>query len=175
VYARTNVQSAHEPTVNVPLVGVQGLSDEVSEGESEILILRGINVLRHVPGGIVIWGARTTSPNPEWKYVNVRRLFIFLEQSIDRGLQWAVFEPNGPTLWAAVRATVERFLSTGWKSGALAGQKAEEAYFVRCDQSTMSQADIDAGRFIAIVGVAPLRPAEFVIIRITGQTAPCSA
>jgi phage tail sheath protein FI len=165
----------HAPT-GVRLLDVEGLSQEIDAAESELFGARGVNVLRRLPEqGIVIWGARTTSRDLDWKYVNVRRLLIFIERSIDRGLQWAVFEPNGPALWATVGRTIQDFLYDLWTSGALAGQKPEGAFFVRCDRTTTPQSDIDAGRLIAIVGVAPVRPAEFVVLRVTCQTAatPC--
>jgi phage tail sheath protein FI len=171
VYAQIDSQRGVWVTpTGVPLVGVTGLSQQISSAESELVSSRGINVLRFLPGkGIQIWGARTTSQEPDWKYVNVRRLAVFIEQSLSRGLRWAVFEPNGPALWAVVRMTIEDFLLNLWKSGGLKGQKQEEAFFVRCDNTIMTQADIDLGRFVVIVGFAPVRPAEFVILRITGQ------
>ena len=120
---------------------------------------------------IRLWGARTMSSDPEWKYVNLRRYFAYLERSIDSGTQWAVFEPNGERLWANVRRTIEDFLLNEWQSGALLGDKPEKAYFVRCDRSTMTQNDLDNGRLVCLIGVAPLRPAEFVIFRIGQWTA----
>ena len=120
---------------------------------------------------IRLWGARTISSDPEWKYVNLRRYFAYLERSIDKGTQWAVFEPNGERLWANVRRTVEDFLLNEWQNGALLGDKPEKAYFVKCDRSTMTQNDLDNGRLVCLVGVAPLRPAEFVIFRIGQWTA----
>jgi phage tail sheath protein FI len=116
---------------------------------------------------VYLSSSRTTSTDPDWKYVNGRRFLIFIEQSLKRGLQWVVFEPNGVALWEIVRRSIDVFLLDLWKSGALMGQTADEAYFVRCDRATMTQDDIDNGRLIAVVGVAPLRPAEFVILRIT--------
>jgi hypothetical protein len=110
------------------------------------------------------------SSDSQWKYVNVRRLLIFLEQSIDRGIEWVVFEPNtGPT-WNAIRQVVTNFLRTVWRDGALMGVKEEQAFFVRCDRSTMTQDDIDHGRLICLIGVAPVKPAEFVIFRISQMT-----
>ena len=172
VYARTDTErGVWKAPAGARLMGVEAFSQAINATESDLLNSRGINVLRNFPGqGFLVWGARTTSQDSEWKYINVRRLFVYIEQSIDRGLQWAVFEPNGVALWMAVRSAIEDFLQNLWKSGALQGVKAEEAYFVRCDQTTMTQSDIDNGRLIALVGVAPLRPAEFVIIRITCQT-----
>jgi Bacteriophage tail sheath protein len=111
------------------------------------------------------------SSDAEWKYVNVRRLLLFLEASIDRGLQWAVFEPNNEQLWTQVRSGIEDFLVRQWIAGALIGSRPEEAFFVRCDLSTMTQNDLDNGRLVCQVGVAPVRPAEFVIFRIGQWTA----
>ena len=126
----------------------------------------GVNTLRNFPGrGSLVWGARTTSQDPDWKYVNIRRYLIYLEHSIDNGTQWAVFEPNGEQLWGAVRRSVSDFLFNEWKSGALQGSRQTEAFFVRCDRSTMTQNDLDNGRLIMEIGVAALRPAEFVIFR----------
>ena len=172
VYAQVDSQRGVwvAPT-GAPLAGVTGLSQQISSAESDLLSARGINLLRFFPGhGNRVWGARTTSQEPDWKYVNIRRLAVFIEQSLSRGLQWAVFEPNGPALWAAVRMTIEDFLLKLRKSGGLMGPNPDEAFFVRCDNTTMTQADIDVGRFVVIVGSAPVRPAEFVILRITGQT-----
>ena len=111
------------------------------------------------------------SEDPEWKYVNVRCYLAFLEASIDKGTQWAVFEPNGGPLWANIRRAVEDFLTNEWRSGRLPGRRSEEAFFVKCDRSTMTQADIDQGRLNCLVGVAVVRPAEFVIFRIGQWTA----
>jgi hypothetical protein len=134
----------------------------------------GVNVLRFFEGrGNMVWGARTTSSDPEWKYVNIRRLLIFLEHSIDKSTQWAVFEPNNERLWEGIRRQIEAFLASVWRSGALMGRKPEEAFFVRCDRTTMTQDDLNNGRLICVIGIAPTRPAEFVIFRIgqwTGQT-----
>jgi phage tail sheath protein FI len=128
-------------------------------------------VLRYLDGrGNRVWGARTITSDPEWKYVNVRRYFLFLERSIDIGTQWVVFANNGPLLWANVRRTIEDFLFNEFKSGHLLGTKPEEAYFVRCDRTTMTQNDLDNGRLVCLIGVSPLRPAEFVIFRIGQKT-----
>jgi phage tail sheath protein FI len=132
---------------------------------------KGINALRYFPGrGYRVWGARTLSSDASWKYINVRRLFIFVEESIDEGTQWAVFEPNDRPLWARIRQTVANFLTSQWRTGALQGKTAEEAFFVRCDESTMTQDDIDNGRLICVIGIAPVKPAEFVIFRIQQKT-----
>ena len=128
-----------------------------------------INVIRDFRDnnrGIRVFGGRTMTNDPDWKYINLRRLFIFIEASVDRGLQWVVFEPNAEPLWARVRRSISNFLNLVWRNGALEGTKPEEAFFVKCDRTTMTQTDIDNGRLIVIVGVAPVKPAEFVIIRI---------
>jgi phage tail sheath protein FI/enoyl-CoA hydratase/carnithine racemase len=157
---------------NETVTGALDLQAAIDTHGQERLSAQGINSIRSFPArGILLWGARTTSQDPEWKYVNVRRYFIYLEQSIYEGLQWVVFEPNGEPLWAAVRQTITNFLLNNWRSGGLMGTKAEEAFYVRCDRSTMTQNDIDNGRLIAEIGVAPVRPAEFVIIRIGLWTA----
>jgi len=132
------------------------LERSLSDREVARLVEGGVNPLR----GRRIWSAQTLDPGSEWNYVNVRRLLIFLERSIDQGLQWVAFEPNGEPLWAAVRATVSDFLAT-----------RDEPFFVRCDRTTMTQDDLDNGRLVCVVGVAPLRPAEYVIIRIGQWTA----
>ena len=117
------------------------------------------------------WGARTISSDPEWKYINVRRYFVYLERSIDRGTQWVVFENNSEPLWAKVTRMVYGFLFNEWKSGHLMGTAPDQAYFVRCDRSTMTQNDIDSGRLVCLIGVAQVKPAEFVILRIGQWTA----
>jgi phage tail sheath protein FI len=130
-----------------------------------------VNCIRRFPGrGTRVWGARTLADDPQWKYVNVRRLFLYLEESMDEGTQWAVFENNDERLWARVRQSLSNFLTTAWRDGALMGTTPEEAFYVTCDRTTMTQDDIDNGRLIAEVGVAPVKPAEFVIIRITQST-----
>jgi phage tail sheath protein FI len=144
----------------------------VNFAQQEVLNPIGVNCLRYLSGrGYRLWGARTASSDPEWKYVNVRRYFNYLEASIDRSTQWAVFEPNGERLWANVRETVESFLYGEWRSGALLGASTKEAFFVRCDRSTMTQTDIDNGRLVCLIGVAVVKPAEFVIFRIGQKTA----
>jgi hypothetical protein len=173
VYARTDItRGVWKPPANEIVRGALRFERDVTYGQQELLNPRGVNCLRFFYGrGYRIWGARTASSDPEWKYVNVRRYFIYLEKSIDRSTQWAVFEPNGEALWANIRETVSAFLYNEWYNGALLGSKPEEAYFVRCDRSTMTQNDLDNGRLICLVGVAALKPAEFVIFRIGQKTA----
>jgi hypothetical protein len=144
-----------------------GIEKVVTKGEHDVLNPQGINVIRSFPGlGIVIWGARTVSKDPEWRYVNVRRLFLFLEESIDEGTQWVVFEPNDPVLWARIVRNVSAFLRVQWLEGKLVGNKEEEAFFVKCDEETNPPESVDLGRVITLIGVAPSKPAEFVIFRI---------
>ena len=144
--------------------------------EQEILNPRGINCLRFFEGrGNRVWGARTMSSDPEWRYVNVRRYFSFLEHSIDAGTRWAVFEPNAEPLWAKVRQTVWDFLNNEWRGGALLGRKPEEAYFVKCDRTTKTQDDLDHGRLVCLVGVAAIKPGEFVVFRVGQDTADTTA
>jgi len=139
----------------------------LSKEDQMTLNPRGVNCIRAFPGrGIRVWGARTTSTDPLWKCVNVRRLFLFIEESIDEGTQWVVFEPNNERLWARVRQTINQFLTGVWRDGALMGNNQDEAFFVRCDRTTMTQDDIDNGRLIVLIGIAPVKPAEFVIFRI---------
>ncbi|AKJ02902.1 hypothetical protein ATI61_11391 [Archangium gephyra] len=168
IYARNDEERAvYKAPANEVVNLAVGFEVMLNKAQQEVLNPEGINAFRFFEGrGFRLWGARTTSSDPEWKYVNLRRYFAFLERSIDKGTQWAVFEPNGPQLWANVRRTIEDFLLNEWQSGALLGDKPEKAYFVRCDRSTMSQNDLDNGRLVCLVGVAPLRPAEFVIFRI---------
>jgi phage tail sheath protein FI len=118
-----------------------------------------------------VWGARTTSSDPEFMYVNVRRYMIYLEHSIDNSTQWAVFENNGPRLWSRVKEAIDSFLYNEYKEGNLLGDSPTQAYFVRCDRTTMTQNDLDNGRMICLIGVAVLKPAEFVIFRIGQKTA----
>ncbi|MBV9931303.1 MAG: phage tail sheath family protein [Alphaproteobacteria bacterium] len=173
IYARTDVQrGVWKAPANETVTGALALQRDVRFGEQEVLNPLGINCIRALPNrGIRVWGARTISSDPEWKYVNIRRYFLYLEASIDRGTQWAVFEPNGEALWANVRTTVSDFLYNEWVSGALLGGTPKEAFFVRCDRTTMTQNDLDNGRLICLVGVAALKPAEFVIFRIGQKTA----
>jgi uncharacterized protein len=173
IYARNDVErGVHKAPANEVVRGALRFESDVNFAEQGVLNPIGVNCLRFFPGrGFRVWGARTVSSDPEWKYVNVRRYFNYLERTVDVGTQWAVFEPNGEALWANVRQTVSSFLYNEWRSGALLGSDAKEAYFVRCDRSTMTQNDLDSGRLICLVGVAVLKPAEFVIFRIGQKTA----
>lgn len=143
-----------------------GIERRVTQGEQELLNPNLINVIRSFPSGIVIWGARTLSADPQWRYVNVRRLFLFIEESIQDGTQWLVFEPNTRELWARVRREVTAFLTIVWQSGALFGSTAEEAFFVQVNDENNPPEVRALGRLVIDVGVAPVKPAEFVIFRI---------
>jgi phage tail sheath protein FI len=168
VYARSDTQrGVHKAPANEPLRGVVELQFPISKAKQDILNPRGINCIRVFPGrGIRIWGARTISSDPIWKYINVRRLFLYIGESIEQGTQWVVFEPSNERLWARVKQTVSQFLFGVWRTGALMGSTEGEAFFVRCDRSTMTQDDIDNGRLVCVIGVASTKPAEFVILRI---------
>ncbi|HEY0162028.1 MAG TPA: phage tail sheath subtilisin-like domain-containing protein [Edaphobacter sp.] len=164
-------RGAFKAPANEVITGAVSFEVALTDNDSDDLNPLGINCLRSFTGrGNRVWGARTVSSDPEWKYINVRRYLLYLEHSIDAGTQWVVFEPNGETLWNAVRQTITDFLYNEWRSGALLGAKPEEAYFVRCDRTTMTQDDIDSGRLVCLVGVAQIKPAEFVIFRIGQKT-----
>ena len=171
VFSRTDIdKGVHKAPAN-EVVFCSGLSVNYTKDEQDILNPEGINLIRQLPGqGIRIWGARTASSNSAFKYVNVRRLFIFVEESIKVNTNWVVFEPNDPTLWQRVNLTISGFLDGLWRSGMLAGDSASEAYFVEIGPSTMSRDDIMNGRLICNIGIAPSRPAEFVIFRVTQHT-----
>ncbi|OPX86535.1 MAG: Phage tail sheath protein [Pelotomaculum sp. PtaB.Bin104] len=168
IYARSDTErGVHKAPANETVRGAVDLEFQITKGEQDILNPRGVNCIRAFPGrGIRVWGARTLSSDPLWKYINVRRLFLFLEESIDEGTQWVVFEPNNEKLWARVKRTITEFLTRVWRDGALMGTKPEEAFFVKVDRTTMTQDDLDNGRLIVLIGVAPVKPAEFVIFRI---------
>jgi phage tail sheath protein FI len=173
IYARNDVTRAvfKAPANEVVNLAI-GFETPINTAQQEVLNPLGVNCFRFFEGrGYRLWGARTMTSDPEWKYVNLRRYFAYLEHSIDKGTQWAVFEPNGPLLWGNVRRTIEDFLLNEFQNGALLGDRPETSYFVRCDRTTMTQADLDNGRLVCLVGVAPLRPAEFVIFRIGQWTA----
>lgn len=178
-FARTDTErGVHKAPANVVVRNILDLNANITTGEQEILNPRGINVIRdfsNLGRAKRIWGARTTTSDPEWIYVPVRRLFLFIEKSIERGTQFAVFEPNSPPLWATINRSLTNFLTSVWRDGALMGNSPEEAFFVDVGPNTMTQADIDAGRLIVQVGIAPVKPAEFVIFRVSQKTAGASA
>jgi uncharacterized protein len=174
IYARSDInRGVFKAPANEVVNGIVGFSHHVDSGTQDILNPLGINALRDFTGenrGLRVWGARTVSSDPEWKYINIRRLFQYIEASIEYGTQWVVFEPNNELLWARVRQSVSDFLTDTWRSGALMGTKASEAFYVLCDRTTMTQSDIENGRLIVEIGIAPTFPAEFVIFRISQWT-----
>lgn len=173
IYARSdNARGVHKAPANEVVRGCVGLDCQFNTGEQDILNPKGVNLIRAFAGqGIRVWGARTATSNSSWKYINVRRLFIFIEESIKANTNWAVFEPNDEVLWVRVQRTISVFLTNLWRGGSLAGTSPEEAFFVHIGRDTMSQDDIDNGRLICVIGVAPVKPAEFVIFRISQKTA----
>jgi phage tail sheath protein FI len=173
IYARNDQEhGVAKAPANEVVLGALRFERDINFAEQGVLNPLGINCLRFFSGrGYRVWGARTASSDSEFKYINVRRYLIYLEHSIDRSSQWAVFENNGPALWARVRESVDAFLYNEFREGNLLGTTPAEAYFVRCDRSTMTQNDLDNGRLICLIGVALLKPAEFVIFRIGQKTA----
>ena len=173
VYARNDVErGVHKAPANTVPFGALRFTRSINAFQQELLNPIGINCLRSfTTRGHRVWGARTLGGDPEWKYVNIRRYFLYLERSIELSTQWAVFEPNGTLLWDSVRESIEDFLYNEWINGRLLGGDPKQAYFVRCDRTTMTQNDIDNGRLVCLVGVAPLTPAEFVVFRIGQKTA----
>jgi phage tail sheath protein FI len=169
VYARSDTErGVHKAPANEVVRGATGLAVQVTKGEQDVLNPLGVNCIRSFPGrGIRVWGARTLSSDPAWRYINVRRLFNMIEESIERGTQWVVFEPNDPDLWARVRRDVRAFLSVIWRSGALFGATQDQAFYVKCDEETNPQETRDLGQLIIEIGIAPVKPAEFVIFRIS--------
>lgn len=172
IYARSdNTRGVHKAPANEVVRACVGLDCQFNKGEQDILNPKGVNLIRSFPGqGIRVWGARTASSNPSWKYVNVRRLFIFIEETIKASTNWAVFEPNDEVLWVRVQRTINAFLNGLWRGGSLAGSTPDEAFFVNIGRNTMSQDDIDNGRLVCVIGVAPVKPAEFVIFKISQKT-----
>lgn len=172
IYARTDVtRGVHKAPANEPIY-CSGLKTNYTKGEQDILNPEGINLIRQIPGqGIRVWGARTASNNATFRYINVRRLFIYVEESIRANTNWVVFEPNDVTLWTRVNLTVSTFLENLWRNGMLAGATPSEGYFVEIGSTTMTKDDIMNGRLICNIGIAPTRPAEFVIFRVSQLTA----
>jgi phage tail sheath protein FI len=169
IWARTdNVRGVHKAPANEVIRGVIALETNITKGEHDQLNPVGVNCVRAFPGqGIRVWGARTLSSDPEWRYLNVRRLFNFVEKSILSGTNWVVFEPNDHKLWDAVKRTVDAFLRRVWRDGALFGQTPSEAFFVKCDAENNPPENRDVGVLTIDVGIAPVKPAEFVVFRIS--------
>ncbi len=173
VYARSDTErGVFKSPANEIVRGALSVEFDINDDVQGVLNPKGVNAIRSLPGrGIRVWGARTITSNSLWKYVSVRRLFIFLERSIYENTQWVVFEPNDDRLWARVSDTVRLFLRAQWRLGALFGRTEQEAFFITCDRTTMSQDDILNGRLVCEIGIAPVRPAEFVIFRVFQNTA----
>lgn len=169
IYARTDAtRGVHKAPANEIIAGALDVSYRVTRQEQEELNPEGVNCIRFFSReGVRVYGARTIAPSSsEWRYLNVRRLFNMVEESIARSTRWVVFEPNDRPLWKAIRRDVGAFLTLLWRQGALLGRTPEEAFFVQCDEETNTQEEIDAGRVVAVIGIAPVKPAEFVIFRI---------
>jgi phage tail sheath protein FI len=161
----------HKAPANEVVLGANGLGFQVTGPEQGAMNQSGINCIRSFPGrGIRVWGARTLSSDPEWRYLNVRRLFNFVSESIMEGTQWAVFEPNDQRLWTQLRISAANFLTRVWRDGALFGSTPAEAFYVKCDAETNPPDVVEAGQVVVEVGIAPVKPAEFVIFRISQFT-----
>jgi uncharacterized protein len=168
VWCRTDAGYGVHRAPTEGVLGVAGLGFDVAEPDQAELADAGLNSIRSFPRqGIRVWGARTLSSDPEWRYVNVRRVFLHLASSIDQGTRWTVFEPNGERLWERLREQVEHFLDRNWRDGALAGETANEAYYVKCDAETNPPEVIEAGQVVCEVGIAPLKPGEFAVLRLS--------
>ncbi|MEV0981086.1 phage tail sheath family protein [Streptomyces sp. NPDC049915] len=168
VWARSDAErGVHKAPANEVVRGAVDLEMRLSKGEQDLLNPIGVNCVRAFPGrGVRVWGARTLSSDPAWRYLNVRRLFNYLEESILLGTQWVVFEPNDDRLWSSIRRNVTAFLTEEWRRGALFGRTAEEAFYVKCDRDNNPQESIDQGRVVCEIGVSPVKPAEFVVFRL---------
>jgi hypothetical protein len=175
IYARVDTdRGVHKAPANEVVFGAVGLKYAISKAAQDGLNPQGVNCIRALNGNIRVWGARTAggSANHEWTYINVRRLFLYLRKSIDQGTQWAVFEPHDPALWAKIRRNVTAFLTNVWNAGALFGNTPQEAFFVKCDAETNPPEERDLGHLVTLIGVAVVKPAEFVIFRISQVSGP---
>jgi len=175
IYSRVdNERGVHKAPANVVIRGATGVESRLSKADHDGLNPQGINVIRAFDGNVTVWGARTLGgdANTEWKYINVRRLFLFLRESIDEGTQWVVFEPNTPGLWSKITRNVSAFLTNVWRGGALFGNTPQEAFFVKCDAETNPPEVRDLGQVVTEIGVAVVKPAEFVIFRISQWAGP---
>jgi phage tail sheath protein FI len=168
IWSRSDdTRGVHKAPANEVVRGALALELQITKAEHDLLNPVGINCLRSFPGrGIRVWGARTLSSDPAWRYLSVRRLFNYLEESILNGTQWVVFEPNDHALWAKIRRTIAAFLVNEWRKGALFGLTPAEAFYVKCDEETNPAEGIDAGQVVCEIGVAPVKPAEFVVFRL---------
>jgi hypothetical protein len=178
IYTRVDTErGVHKAPANEVVRGALGVKHPISKAVQDGLNPLGINCIRYLNGNIRVWGARTIGgdANGEWKYINVRRLFLFLRESIDKGTQWAVFEPNTPELWSKITRNVTAFLTNTWRDGALFGNTPQEAFYVKCDEETNPPEVRDQGRVVIEIGVAVVKPAEFVIFRISQWEGPGGA
>jgi phage tail sheath protein FI len=172
IWARNDAErGVHKAPANEVVRGAVDLDLQITRGEQDVLNPIGVNCIRSFPGrGIRVWGARTLSSDPAWRYLNVRRYFNYLEESILIGTQWVVFEPNDSMLWARIRRNISAFLTNEWRSGALFGARVEDSFYVKCDEETNPPESVDLGRVICEIGVAPVKPAEFVIFRLAQES-----
>ncbi|MBE9011691.1 phage tail sheath family protein [Pseudanabaenaceae cyanobacterium LEGE 13415] len=171
IYARVDAQrGVFKAPANEPVLGATNLQHKISKARQDILNPAGINCIRSLNGSIRVWGARTIKAEGDFTYISVRRLFNYLRESIDEGTQWAVFEPNSPDLWARIRRSITAFLTVVWRSGALFGNTPEEAFFVKCDEETNPPENRDLGQVRTVIGVAVVKPAEFVIFEISPRS-----
>ena len=173
IWARSDAsRGVHKAPANENIRGALGVRYRLTDVEQGGLNQVGVNCIRlFAREGIVVWGARTLATGGEWRYLNVRRLFNMIEESIEESTRWIVFEPNDETLWKAIRRDVTAFLTRIWRTGALMGSTADQAFFVKCDAETNPPEEIDAGKVTIVIGIAPVKPAEFVVFQISQQTA----
>jgi phage tail sheath protein FI len=169
LWSRTDTErGVHKAPANEVLRGVIDLQNNLTKGEQDLLNPIGVNCIRSFPGrGVRVWGARTLSSDPAWRYINVRRLFNYIEESILLGTQWIVFEPNDQRLWGTIRRNITAFLTEEWRSGALFGATAAESFYVKCDSETNPPEVIDRGQVVCEIGLCPVKPAEFVVFRLS--------
>jgi phage tail sheath protein FI len=169
IWARNdNERGVHKAPANEVVTGALEAVTQITKGEQDTLNPKGINCIRSFTGrGLRVWGARTLSSDPAWRYINVRRLFNYVEKSLENGLQWVVFEPNDPDLWARVKRDVTAFLTGAWRDGMLFGLSPEEAFFVKCDEELNPPDVRDRGQLFIDIGLAPVKPAEFVVFRLS--------
>ena len=174
IYSRSDSQrGVHKAPANEDISGVIDVKINVTRGEQDLLNPVGINCIRKFAGrGVRVWGARTLSSDPAWRYINVRRLFNFVEESVERSMQWTVFEPNDVYLWGKVNRDISAFLRVVWRSGALFGVDPNQAFYVKCDEELNPQEVRDQGLMICEIGMAPVKPAEFVIFRFSQYALP---
>jgi phage tail sheath protein FI len=172
IWARNDAErGVHKAPANEVVRGAIDLELQITRGEQDVLNPIGVNCIRSFPGrGIRVWGARTLSSDPAWRYLNIRRYFNYLEESILIGTQWVVFEPNDSMLWARIRRNVSAFLTNEWRGGALFGTRVEDSFYVKCDEEINPPESVDLGRVICEIGVAPVKPAEFVIFRLAQES-----